>query len=103
MDITRRRNACGVATLRRGELLGRALLPGHEGCTGRSGVVLYRIDDHALEEALVADPHLGAGLSALAAAQQAALEGSGGSSALAAGTQENPIRLVPRIRRLFGR
>jgi len=92
-----------VATLRAGSLLGRKLLPGDDECTAHSDLVLYRFDDRALEEVLAADPQLGAGLSALAAARHAALEGSGSPSSLAPGhgVAEPSVRLVPRIRRLF--
>ena len=81
-----------------------ALLSGDDECTAHSDLVLYRFDDRALEEVLAADPQLGAGLSALAAARQAALDGSGSPSSLAPGqgAAEPSVRLIPRIRRLFG-
>jgi small-conductance mechanosensitive channel len=91
-----------LATLRAGELLGRTLLPGNGECTAHSDVVLYRFDDRALEEVLAADAQLGAGLSAIAAARQAALA-SGSPSSLAPdpGAAEPSLRLVPGMRRLF--
>jgi small-conductance mechanosensitive channel len=90
-----------MVRLRAGEPLGHNLLPGHDGCTADSDVVLYRIDGRALEEVLAADPQLGAGLSAIAAARQAALDGSGSPSIVAPGHVAASVHLMPRIRRLF--
>ncbi len=105
--VHRRSNGASqkVGTLRAGELVGRQLLSGDDECTAHSDVALYRLDDHALEEVVAADPQLGAGLSAIAAARQAALAGSGNPSPLVPGPGEaqSSVRLVPRIRHLFGR
>jgi hypothetical protein len=91
-----------VATLRAGELLGRTVLPAHDGCTADSEVVLYRIDGRALEEGLAADPQLGAALSGIAAARPATLEGSGRQSAHPSGHgADGSVHSLPSIRRLF--
>jgi small-conductance mechanosensitive channel/CRP-like cAMP-binding protein len=94
-----------VATLRAGELVGRQLLSGGDECMAQSDVALYRFDDRALEEVVAADSELGAGLSAIAAARQAALAGSSTASTVAPGqgVARSPVRVVPRIRHLFGR
>ena len=62
-----------MATLQAGELLGQRVLPSEDGgtlgCSARSEVVLYRIDDRTLDELLAADPELAAGLATIAAAR----------------------------------
>ena len=84
---------------------GELLLPGEDagapGCTARSEVVLYRIDDGTLTE-LLAGPELAAGLAAVAAVRAAHEVQAGRSSAPAAGHRaaEPAARL---IQRLFGR
>jgi CRP-like cAMP-binding protein len=87
-----------VATLRAGELVGRRLLPRHDGCTAHSEVVLYRFDDRALEEVVAAEPHMRAGLSAIAEARQALFKTSS-SLAPADGAPAPSARLAG----LFGR
>jgi small-conductance mechanosensitive channel len=93
----------GESTVRTGELVGRRVLPDSAaiGCLARSEVVLYKIDDAALREALDARPELAAELAAIAAARQIELEkptseASGRGNAAGSGT-----RLGPRLRRLF--
>ncbi len=94
-------------TLRAGELLTQRVLPGRDpdapGCLARSEVVLYQLDDRALEEILAADPELAASLATIAASNRAALEQAGRSptSSLGHPAPGRPGGLAPRIRRLF--
>ena len=89
-----------VAMLHAGDLLGRTLLPADVECAAHSDVVLYRLDDRALQELLASDPQLDADLSAMAAARRAAFAGTASSADVEAA--ETTVRFAPRIRRLFG-
>ena len=97
-----RRSTRTVATFGTGELVGRRLLSADGECTARTDVALYEFDDRVLEEVLRAEPELEAGLSAIAAAREAALAGSDDSSIPTHDRRDAESSLVPRIRRLFG-
>jgi len=89
-----------AATLGPGELL----LPGGDagapGCSARSEVVLYRIDERTLTDILAGHPGLAAGLAAIAAARQAALEAEAGHSSAPGRRAAEPAAGL--IKRLLG-
>jgi small-conductance mechanosensitive channel/CRP-like cAMP-binding protein len=91
----------GTTTLHRGELVGRSVLPAYEACTAQSDVVVYALARRGLEDALTAEPRLGAGLSAIAAARDAALRSDAAPGAPA--TAAPRARALPGLQRLLRR
>jgi len=76
------------------------VLPGTSDCTARSEVVLYRIDERTLTDILAGHPGLAAGLAAIAAARQAALEAEAGHSSAPGRRAAEPAAGL--IKRLLG-
>ena len=72
------------------------------GCGARSEVVLYRIDDRTLDELLAGNPELAAGLAAIAAARQAALEARPGRASASASGRRTTAPAARLVQRLFG-
>ena len=89
-----------------GDLLGHRLLAGADDeYVAHSDVILYELEDRALEAVLTGVPELDAKLSAIAAARQGALAGPSDPSSPANGHVGSPRsgRLVPSFRELFVR